>query len=138
MERFASPNLAPYVFKVAISESRIASIENRVVTFTYKKHGSNRIWTMSLDVLEFIRRFLQHVLPSGFMKVRHYGFMHHSCKIPIRDIRTFVHQQSQTEGQETETFTDVKAEQLYCPDCGGLLELVSVMISLRSEFCDSS
>lgn len=130
--------LAPYVFKVAIGESRIASIENRVVTFTYKKHDSNRIRTMSLDVLEFIRRFLQHVLPSGFMKVRHYGFMHHSCKIPIRDIRTFVHQQSQTEGQETETFTDVKAEQLYCPDCGGLLELVSVMISLRSEFCDSS
>ncbi|MCF8039895.1 MAG: hypothetical protein K9K79_11330 [Desulfohalobiaceae bacterium] len=44
-----------------------------------------------------------------------------------------VQQQSHTEGQKTETFTDVKAGQLYCPDCGGLLELVSAMFPLPNE-----
>jgi len=55
------------VFKVAIGESRIVSVKDRIVTFKYQKHGSRRYRTMSLDVIEFIRRFLQHVLPSGFI-----------------------------------------------------------------------
>lgn len=130
--------LAPYVFKVAIGEKRIVSVKHRTVTFTYKIHSSNRVRTMCLDVLEFIRRFLQHVLPSGFPKVRHYGFMHPCCKIRIQDIRILVHQQTHTEEKVAEVFTNVNAGQLYCPDCGGLLELVSTMIPLQSKFCDSS
>ena len=129
--------LASYVFKVAIGESRIVSVENRIVTFTYKKPGSKRIRSMSLDVLEFMRRFLQHVLPSGFPKVRHYGFMHPCCKIPIQDIRTLVQQQSHAEGQKTEDFKELKPGQLYCPDCGGLLIVVTTMIPSQSELCDS-
>jgi len=66
--------LAPYVFRVAISNNRIISIENRTVSFRYRKSGSHRWRTLALEVLEFIRRFLQHVLPTGFMKVRYYGF----------------------------------------------------------------
>jgi Putative transposase. len=62
------------VFKVAISDSRIIKVEDRKVTFQYKKKNSNRMRACTLDVMEFIRRFLQHVLPSGFMKVRYYGF----------------------------------------------------------------
>jgi hypothetical protein len=62
--------LAPYVFKVAIANSRIVKVENRTVTFRYRKPRSSRWRTMVLDVLEFIRRFLQHVLPTGFMKIR--------------------------------------------------------------------
>jgi len=54
--------LAPYVFKVAISDSRIIKVEDRVVSFKYKKSGSQRWRTISLDVMEFLRRFLQHVL----------------------------------------------------------------------------
>jgi len=46
------------------------------VTFTYRKSGSRRLRTMTVTAEEFIRRFLQHVLPSGFQKVRHYGFAH--------------------------------------------------------------
>src|SRR5439155_16519264 len=65
--------LAPYVFKVAISNSRIVSLTDRTVTFTYRKPGSARPRTTSLDAIEFIRRFLQHVLPDGFSKVRHFG-----------------------------------------------------------------
>jgi hypothetical protein len=65
--------LAPYVFRVAISNNRIVSVEDRTVTFRYRKSGSHRWRTLALEVIEFIRRFLQHVLPTGFMKIRYYG-----------------------------------------------------------------
>ena len=59
-------------------------MDNQRVLFRYTdtKSGSNR--TMRLSPFEFIRRFLQHVLPSGFMKIRYYGFMHPSTKIPVK------------------------------------------------------
>ena len=64
--RSAFTYLAPYVFKVAISNRRIVALKDRTVTFTYRKAGSARPRTAPLDVMEFIRRFLQHVLPDGF------------------------------------------------------------------------
>ena len=60
---------------MAISNRRLVSCDDGQVAFQYRKPGSKRWRTMILDALEFIRRFLQHVLPSGFMKVRHYGFL---------------------------------------------------------------
>ena len=67
--------LAPYVFRVAIGDHRIVSCDDGQVTFTYRRVGSNRPRKMTLDAMEFLRRFLQHVLPAGFQKVRHYGFL---------------------------------------------------------------
>jgi hypothetical protein len=73
--------LAPYVYRVAISNRRIVKSEPGPdglgrVTFTYRPHGSRRWRAMTVTAEEFIRRFLQHVLPCGFQKVRHYGFAH--------------------------------------------------------------
>jgi Putative transposase len=82
--------LAPSVFKVAISNSRIVSLKDRTVTFTYRKPGSSRPRPTTLDAIEFIRRFLQHVLPEGFMKVRHFGFMNASCAIPTDSMRLMI------------------------------------------------
>lgn len=82
--------LAPYVFRVAISDSRVIKLEDRRVFFRYKKQKSNRTRVMVLDVLEFIRRFLQHVLPKGFMKIRYYGFMNSSCSIDLTTIRDII------------------------------------------------
>ena len=65
--------LAQYVFRIAISSSRIISLKNGIVTFRYKDSKTDEWKTMPLKVEEFIRRFLQHVLPSGFVKVRYYG-----------------------------------------------------------------
>jgi len=79
--------LAPYVFRVAISDSRIVKVEDGKVSLRYRKTGSNRPRTLTLDALEFIRRFLQHVLPTGFMKVRHYGFLSPSSAIPLEEVR---------------------------------------------------
>jgi hypothetical protein len=66
--------LGRYTHRIAISNHRILSLRDGVVTFTYKDYkddGARK--TMSLPALEFIRRFLQHVLPRGFMRIRHYG-----------------------------------------------------------------
>jgi hypothetical protein len=68
--------LARYTHRVAISSSRLMSLENGQVTFRWRdsKHD-NQVKQMTLDAIEFIRRFLMHVLPSGFVKIRHFGFL---------------------------------------------------------------
>src|SRR5262249_59206645 len=81
--RSAFTYLAPYVFKVAISNHRLVSLQDRTVTFTYRKVGSTRLRTAHLDVMEFLRRFLQHVLPEGFQKVRHFRFLHLHPAFPL-------------------------------------------------------
>lgn len=67
--------LARYVHRVAITNRRILSIEDGQVQFKYKDSRENAWKTMTLPAEEFIRRFLQHVLPQGFHKVRHYGIL---------------------------------------------------------------
>src|SRR5512147_375444 len=82
--------LAPYVFRVAIGDHRIASCDDGKVTFTYRRVGSNRSRKMTLDALEFIRRFLQHVLPAGFQKVRHFGFFSPNSATSIEAVRWLI------------------------------------------------
>jgi len=82
--------LAPYVFRVAISDRRIVSCDDGRVTFTYRRVGSKRQRRMTVDAQEFIRRFLQHVLPAGFQKVRHYGFLSPTSRIAIEAVRRLV------------------------------------------------
>lgn len=65
--------LAPYVFRVAISNNRILKLENGQVTFRYRESETGHWKTRTLAAEEFIRRFLQHVLTKGFQKVRYYG-----------------------------------------------------------------
>ncbi|MCK5146348.1 transposase [bacterium] len=65
--------LAPYIFRVAISDRNILSDKNGKVTFRYRESKTHRFRLCSLDAITFISRFLQHVLPKGFVKVRYYG-----------------------------------------------------------------
>jgi len=68
--------LARYTHRVAISNGRLLSLEQGQVSFRWRdSRDSNRIKTMTLDAIEFIRRFLLHILPSGFVKIRHFGFL---------------------------------------------------------------
>jgi len=67
--------LARYVHQTAITNSRIVSTQEGKVTFRYKDSQKQQWKVMTLDTQEFIRRFLQHVLPPGFHKVRYYGLM---------------------------------------------------------------
>ncbi len=76
--------LASYVFRTAISNHRVITMDNDRVLFQYTDTKSGSNITTSISAFEFIRRFLQHVLPTGFMKIRYYGFMHPSTKIPVK------------------------------------------------------
>ncbi|MGH9891508.1 MAG: IS91 family transposase [bacterium] len=67
--------LARYTHRVAISNQRLLSLKDGKVTFQYKDYHAGTERTMTLDATEFIRRFLLHVLPSGFQRIRHYGFL---------------------------------------------------------------
>lgn len=82
--------LGAYVFRVAVADARIASYNGKSVVVRYRKVGSSRWRHMELSAFEFIRRYLQHVLPHGFMKIRHYGFLSSNFKVPIQRIRELI------------------------------------------------
>jgi hypothetical protein len=68
--------LARYTHRVAISNRRLIKLEDGKVHFAWKDYADGgAVKTMALDAVEFIRRFLQHVVPSGFVRVRHFGFL---------------------------------------------------------------
>jgi len=83
---FGSPQtvldyLGRYTHRVALSNNRILALENGQVTFSYRdRRDKDRLKSMPLDAQEFIRRFLLHVLPDGFMRVRHFGFLANRAK----------------------------------------------------------
>ncbi|KAF0216306.1 MAG: hypothetical protein FD174_3760 [Geobacteraceae bacterium] len=122
--------LAPYVFRVAISDNRIVKVENGRVFFRYKKHGSNRLRTMDLEVMEFMRRFLQHVLPTGFMKVRYYGFMSPNSAIPLVEVKAKIELAYGFDVPEGSAETKQKPA-LTCRDCGSLVRFLFVNLPVN-------
>jgi hypothetical protein len=72
--------LSAYVYRTALGNQRILSDHNGRITFKYKDSESQQWSTMTLRATEFIRRFLQHVLPKGFARVRHYGWLSAAAK----------------------------------------------------------
>jgi hypothetical protein len=116
--------LAPYVFKVAISDHRILKVEEGLISFSYKKPGSTRLRTLTLDALEFIRRFLQHALPTGFMKVRYYGFLSPTAKVSLEELKAKI----ELAHNFTVTMPEVDRPpwpQPACQACGGPLRFHS-------------
>jgi len=94
---FAGPEqvleyLGRYTHRIAISNNRIKSIDNNKISFDYKDRADNdAIKTMTISSHEFIRRFLLHVLPENFMKIRYFGFLsHRNKKQAINLIRKFI------------------------------------------------
>lgn len=73
--------LARYTHRVAISNSRITTVRDGSVSFRFRnaKHG-NATRTTTMTAVEFLRRFLLHVLPGGFVRIRHFGFMGNRCR----------------------------------------------------------
>ena len=82
--------LAQYVFRVAISPNRIIRFNGGEVTFRYRRSGEKKQRICTLDALEFIRRYLQHILPHGFTKIRHYGFLAPNSRVPLQKVRELV------------------------------------------------
>lgn len=110
--------LSRYVFRVAISNNRIKSIDNHVITFRYKDRRKNTWKTMTLDAMEFIRRFLQHVLPRGFMKIRHYGFLSPNSSVSIDKIRELISLIHDVIRLLLPEIPACRKQRLRCPRCG--------------------
>jgi hypothetical protein len=127
--------LAPYVYRVAFSNSRILKVEDDEVTFRYQESDTGQWRMITLPAMEFIRRFLQHVLPKGFHKIRYYGILAPTKRKLLRKIRDTL---------EAHTALDAllknhsappcrdkedpdKPNKLLCPHCGGKLRLVHIV-----------
>jgi len=119
--------LARYVFRVAIANSRILSCQDGIVKFSFhdKKTGQSR--RVRLSAVEFLRRFLDHLLPSGFQKVRHYGFFSPTCSLSLQRIRLLI---AQTTGRPM--LLDLSAAEPppgpFCPHCGGRLRVLAIQL----------
>jgi len=80
--------LGRYIFRIAISNHRIVAVGKDTVTFKYydnRDNGKEKL--MTLSAMEFIRRFLSHVLPDGFVRVRHFGLHHSACRAKLQQAR---------------------------------------------------
>jgi hypothetical protein len=114
--------LAPYIFRVAISNRRILILEDERVTFRYRATdtGQERLCTLADE--EFIRRFLQHVLPKGFVKVRYYGFFSSGSRSRLAVIRQQLSQNPipGDEAQPDQAQETIPASETVhrCPVCG--------------------
>jgi Putative transposase/Transposase zinc-binding domain len=115
--------LARYTHRVAISNQRLLSLEDGQVTFRYKDYAdSRRSKTMTLSAEEFLRRFVQHVLPRGFVKIRHYGLLASRgrserlslCRRLLLPATVTFHQTTDDDSKEVRA-----AREPCCPHCGG-------------------
>ena len=119
--------LARYIFRVAISNNRIKSIENGIITFQYKDRDKKKWKTMSLEAMEFIRRFLQHVLPTGFMKIRHYGFLSSNPFLPIEQIRELISLIHDVIRDLLPGIQSAKKRGVVCKCCGQALKFIAFL-----------
>jgi len=93
--------LGRYVFRIAISNSRIESIDNGAVRFRYRDNRAQEMRRVTLPGVEFLARFLQHVLPRGAVKVRNYGIFSPSSKSMLARARQLLSQNSPAEEQSS-------------------------------------
>src|SRR6266581_3046607 len=81
--------LGRYVFRIAIANSRMESLDNGIVRFRYRDNKTQQNCHVKLPATEFIHRFLQHVLPKGATKVRYYGIFSPACRSQLDRARKF-------------------------------------------------
>ena len=116
--------LAPYIFRVAISNNRILKLVDGKVTFRYRESDTGKWRTCTLTAEEFLRRFLQHVLPKGFVKVRYYGLFNPGLRHWLAVIRLWL-DTSELQEINTDDGTDVDLQrQVLCPTCGQVMRWV--------------
>jgi hypothetical protein len=114
--------LGRYLFRVAISNSRLERFENGQVTFRYRDNQSQQTHRLTLSAAKFIHRFLLHVLPRGCAKVRYYGLCSPSCRTKLEQARTLLGQTTANSVPDTVPDTPLTgplapASPAHCPHC---------------------
>ncbi len=143
-EPFSSPEvvvkyIGRYTHKVAISDSRLNSISGGRINFDYNKYQSGNVYPgkMTLTAEEFIRRFLLHVIPSGFKRIRHYGFLASGCRTEAlatanRLLNAAAHKLADAQSAFEACFTGSDDNGLNCPQCKtGILNICEIISPQR-------
>jgi hypothetical protein len=143
--------LARYTHRTAIANSRLVAVDEDEVAFSYKYYrrgGRSRV--MRLAPHEFIRRFLLHVLPDGFHRIRHYGFLAKGDRgenlararelLKVQRTHEPADQAQPSTTSEPEPNADAREALAVCPDCGGLMRRVGLVAPHTSGAfrCDTS
>jgi hypothetical protein len=136
---FAGPEavlayLARYTHRVAIANSRLVALDEHGVTFKWKDYrakGRTKYKTMKLSTGEFMRRFLLHVLPIGFHRIRHYGLIANAGRRDnLAKVRHLLNVSS--EADDAMSIDEAKAEPVQptyvCPDCGAPMIIVETLV----------
>jgi Putative transposase/Transposase zinc-binding domain len=141
---FAGPRqvlryLSRYTHRIAISNRRLVAADETDVTFKYKDYrseGPARYRTMTLATDEFIRRFLIHVLPKGFHRIRHYGLLATTTRAAniahARELLAVPSRPKQPETPETAAADQPRVLPRPCPCCGGRM----IVIETFERFCE--
>jgi len=124
--------LARYVFRVAISNSRLEAFEHGQVTFRYRDNRTHQMQHLTLPAVAFLERFLLHVLPERFVKVRHYGFLAPAAKEKLARVRALLPAPTPAPEEASAPASDAGSDPTSassaprrCPHCGiGHLVLV--------------
>jgi rubrerythrin len=135
---FAGPKavleyLSRYTHRVAISNRRLVAYDQHRVTFTWKDYRAKhrkRYKTMTLAADEFIRRFLIHVLPKGFHRIRHFGLFANPVRNPnLKRLRTLLihHNNKQTEAEYDHNNDNIPRSTYLCPTCGATMTLIDTL-----------
>jgi len=128
--RAALKYLAPYIFRVALSNNRIVRLADDQVTFRYSVGDTGQTAYCTLPVLEFLRRFLQHILPKGLVKVRYYGLFRVGMRRSLARLRSqlqlLVHTAAELMAAPAEL--DSSARELRCPKCGQPMRVERVLL----------
>ncbi|HYA47503.1 MAG TPA: IS91 family transposase [Burkholderiales bacterium] len=129
--------LSRYTHRVAISNSRLISMHERGITFRWKDYratGKMRHKTMTLDAQEFMRRFLLHVLPTGFHRIRHYGLLANGVrKTNLAQARALLELLNDTPAAHAQTASadtgrDTAQACFVCRHCGGPMLIVETFV----------
>ena len=126
--------LSRYTHRVAISNSRLVAIDEHGVTFRWKDYrakGRTRHKTMTLEADEFMRRFLLHVLPGGFHRIRHYGLLANgSRKTSLARVRELLHAVPEAPSQAIDSHTEIVPAKpcFVCLHCGAAMLVLQTFV----------
>jgi hypothetical protein len=127
--------LSRYVARTAISNSRIVAVGQNSVTFRWKDRSNhNQTEILTLPGVEFVRRYLRHVLPSGLRSVRYYGFCHPTAK--AKRMRVQLHSGGPVQFGSTEPLAPIAnpgSSGPVCPKCGQPTQLIFSLCSSRKS-----
>ena len=133
--------LGRYTHRIAISNHRLLAFDGQRVTFRWRDYAhGNKSRVMTLHAIEFLRRFFLHVLPKGFVRIRHFGFLANRFRTDRLSLCRLLLPPAAS--QTTPSLSSESTSTWHCPRCGNLMHIVTRMtpheLSSRNTFFDSS